>query len=39
MTQMVLLVLVFMNIFSGAGIAHFEDTIEAVVALVFFCRC
>ena len=22
--------------FSGAGIAHFEDTIEAVVALVFF---
>ncbi|WP_028575502.1 magnesium transporter [Desulfonatronovibrio hydrogenovorans] len=31
-----LLVLVFMNIFSGAGIAHFEDTIEAVVALVFF---
>lgn len=31
-----LVVLVFMNIFSGAGIAHFEDTIEAVVALVFF---
>jgi len=31
-----LLVLVFMNIFSGAGIAFFEDTIEAVVALVFF---
>lgn len=31
-----LLVLVFMNIFSGAGIAYFEDTIEAVVALVFF---
>jgi len=31
-----LMVLVFMNIFSGAGIAYFEDTIEAVVALVFF---
>ncbi len=31
-----LLVLVFMNIFSGAGIAYFENTIEAVVALVFF---
>jgi magnesium transporter len=31
-----LLVLVFVNIFSGAGIAFFEDTIEAVVALVFF---
>ncbi|ADH87105.1 magnesium transporter [Desulfurivibrio alkaliphilus] len=31
-----LLILVFMNIFSGAGIAFFEDTIEAVVALVFF---
>lgn len=31
-----LLVLVFMNIFSGAGIAYFEDTIHAVVALVFF---
>ena len=31
-----LLVLVFMNIFSGAGIAYFEDTIAAVVALVFF---
>jgi magnesium transporter len=31
-----LLVLVFMNIFSGAGIAAFEETIEAVVALVFF---
>lgn len=31
-----LMVLVFMNIFSGAGIAFFEDTIEAVVALVFF---
>jgi len=31
-----LLVLVFMNIFSGAGIAYFEDTIEQVVALVFF---
>ncbi len=31
-----LLILVFMNIFSGAGIAYFEDTIEAVVALVFF---
>jgi magnesium transporter len=31
-----LLTLVFMNIFSGAGIAAFETTIEAVVALVFF---
>jgi len=31
-----LMILVFMNIFSGAGIAYFEDTIEAVVALVFF---
>lgn len=31
-----LLILVFMNIFSGAGIAYFEETIQAVVALVFF---
>jgi magnesium transporter len=31
-----LLVLVFMNIFSGAGIAYFEDTIQAAVALLFF---
>jgi len=31
-----LLVLVFMNVFSGAGIAYFENTIQAVVALVFF---
>jgi magnesium transporter len=31
-----LLVLVVMNLFSGAGIAAFEETIEAVVALVFF---
>jgi len=31
-----LLILVFMNLFSGAGIAYFESTIEAVVALVFF---
>ncbi|MDZ7640975.1 MAG: magnesium transporter [Desulfurivibrio sp.] len=31
-----LLILVFMNIFSGAGIAYFETTIEAMVALVFF---
>jgi magnesium transporter len=31
-----LLVLVFMNIFSGAGIAYFEDTIKAAVALLFF---
>lgn len=31
-----LLILVFMNIFSGAGIAYFEDTIAAAVALVFF---
>jgi magnesium transporter len=31
-----LLALVFMNIFSGAAIAAFEDTIAAAVALVFF---
>jgi magnesium transporter len=31
-----LLLLVFANIFAGAGIAYFEDTIEAYVALVFF---
>ncbi|MFN3686247.1 magnesium transporter [Salinarimonas sp.] len=31
-----LVVLVFGNIFSGAGIAAFEETIEAYVALVFF---
>jgi magnesium transporter len=31
-----LLGLVFMNIFSGAGIAYFEDTIAAAVSLVFF---
>jgi magnesium transporter len=31
-----LLILVFGNIFSGAGIAYFEDTIAAYVALVFF---
>lgn len=31
-----LVVLVFMNIFTGAGIAHFEALIESVVALVFF---
>jgi magnesium transporter len=31
-----LMVLVFMNIFSGAGIAAFEATIAASVALVFF---
>jgi len=31
-----LVVLVFGNIFSGAGIAHFEDAIAAYVALVFF---
>jgi magnesium transporter len=31
-----LLALVFMNIFSGAGIAYYEDTIQATVALVFF---
>ncbi len=29
-------VLVFMNVFSGAAIANFEDVIESVVALVFF---
>ncbi|MEX0584976.1 MAG: magnesium transporter, partial [Natronospirillum sp.] len=31
-----LVLLVFGNIFSGAGIAHFEDTIASQVALVFF---
>jgi magnesium transporter len=31
-----LLILVVMNIFSGAGIAYYEDTIAATVALVFF---
>lgn len=31
-----LALLVFGNIFSGAGIAYFEDTIAAYVALVFF---
>src|SRR5690625_6453955 len=31
-----LVVLVFMNVFSGAGIAYFEDIIETNVALVFF---
>ena len=31
-----LLTLVFINIFSGAAIASFEDTIQAVVALVIF---
>jgi magnesium transporter len=31
-----LMTLVVMNVFSGAGIAYFEGTIEAAVALVFF---
>jgi magnesium transporter len=31
-----LLILVFGNLFSGAGIAHFEETIAAYIALVFF---
>jgi magnesium transporter len=31
-----LVLLVFGNIFSGAGIAYFEDTIQTYVALVFF---
>lgn len=31
-----LVILVFGNIFSGAGIAHFEDLIESMVVLVFF---
>ncbi|MBC5831468.1 magnesium transporter [Vibrio metschnikovii] len=31
-----LVLLVFGNLFSGSGIAHFEDTIHAYVALVFF---
>jgi magnesium transporter len=28
--------LVFMNVFSGAAIAHFENTIQAMVSLMFF---
>ncbi|MFC0299557.1 magnesium transporter [Virgibacillus soli] len=31
-----LIILVFINVFSGAGIAHFQDVIEANIALVFF---
>lgn len=31
-----LMVLVFMNVFSGAGIAYFENTIAAMSSLVFF---
>ena len=31
-----LVVLVFMNVFSGAAIAGFENTIQAMVSLVFF---
>lgn len=31
-----LIILVFVNVFSGAGIAHFEDVIAANIALVFF---
>lgn len=31
-----LVVLVFLNVFSGAGIAHYEDIIAANIALVFF---
>ncbi|MFN3597773.1 MAG: magnesium transporter [Rubricoccaceae bacterium] len=31
-----LAVLVFMNIFSGAGIAYFEDTLAAMISLAFF---
>ncbi len=31
-----LLILIFVNIFSGAGIAHFEEVIQAVITLVFF---
>lgn len=31
-----LVLLVFANIFSGAGIAHFEDTIQSYGALLFF---
>ena len=31
-----LVVLVFGNLFSGAGLAHFEETLAAYVALVFF---
>lgn len=34
-----LVALVFVNVFSGATIAAFEETIAAVVSLVFFCHC
>src|SRR5699024_7978984 len=33
-----LVVLVFMNVFSGVGISYFEDIIASSVALVFFLR-
>lgn len=28
--------LIFMNLFSGAGIAHFQDLLEKVISLIFF---
>lgn len=31
-----LMILVFMNIFSGAGIAYFEDTLAGAISLAFF---
>jgi magnesium transporter len=31
-----LMILVFMNIFSGAGIAYFEDTLASAISLAFF---
>lgn len=31
-----LIVLIFMNIFSGAGLAHFENTIQSTITLIFF---
>lgn len=31
-----LVALVFVNIFAGAGMAYYEDTISAVIALIFF---
>ena len=33
-----LLILVFVNVFSGAGIASFEKTIQSVISLVFFLQ-
>lgn len=31
-----LMILIFVNVFSGAGLAYFESTIQSLIALVFF---